>query len=116
MNKNPMKKITTFMIPLIALVLPVVAHGQLNIELNNPLQADSIADLVATILDFVLQLGAIAATLAIIYAGFMYVTAQGDTSKITTAHRTFLYAVIGAAIILGSKVILEVIRNTVNAF
>lgn len=52
----------------------------------------------------------------IIYAGFMYVTAQGEPGKIGQAHKALLYAVIGGVIILAANVILAVIQGTVDAF
>jgi hypothetical protein len=51
--------------------------------------------------------------LAIIYAGFLYVKAQGNPGELEVAHRTLLYTVIGGALLLGSFVIAEAIRATV---
>lgn len=52
----------------------------------------------------------------IIYAGFTYVMAQGNETKVSTANRALLYAVIGGVIILGANVILAVIQGTVDSF
>ncbi len=50
----------------------------------------------------------------IIYAGFMYVTARGNPEAIKKAHMALLYALIGGMLILGSRILLDIITNTVN--
>lgn len=75
---------------------------------------DDLFALVNAVLDGVMKLGAILAVLAIIYSGFLFVTAGGDEGKIKTAKLVLLYTVIGAAILLGAKVIATVIQNTVT--
>lgn len=62
----------------------------------------------------ILPIGGILAVLAFIYSGFLYVTAQGDAKKITTAHHALLYTAIGTAVLLGAWVIAKVIENTIN--
>ena len=52
----------------------------------------------------------------LIYAGFMYVTAQGNPQKIEIASRSLLYGIIGGVIILGSVAILAIVKNVVGAF
>mgnify|MGYP003394299859 FL=1 len=47
-------------------------------------------------------------------SGFMYVTAQGDETKIKTAHKSLLYTSIGTAVLLGAWTLANVICNTVN--
>jgi hypothetical protein len=52
----------------------------------------------------------------IIFAGFTYVTAQGNPEKIKLASQSLLYGIIGGVIILGSSAIMVIIRNLVDAF
>ena len=52
----------------------------------------------------------------IIYAGFLFVTAQGKDEALKSARKALVNALIGAAIVFGAFVILEVIEATVNAF
>lgn len=63
----------------------------------------------------VLPLGGILVVLAFIWSGFMYVTAQGNSTGIEKANRALLYTAIGTAILLGAKVLTSVISNTVNS-
>ena len=97
-------------------VVPLLA-GQTNCEpgkLCNPIESDNIAVLIKNILKIVAQLGAIVCVFFIIYAGFLYVTANGDPGKIKTAHSTFLWSVVGTAVLLGASVLAELICNTVS--
>jgi len=84
-------------------------------HIDNPLKTKSLMAFVDNIIDAALDLGAIVAVLAIIYAGFMFVTASGDEEKIKTAKKILLYSVIGIAILLGARMISSIIVNTVTA-
>jgi len=52
----------------------------------------------------------------LIFAGFMYVTAQGNPEKIKLASQSLLYGIIGGVIVLGSSAIMVIISNLVDAF
>lgn len=54
----------------------------------------------------------IAAIITIMIAGIMFITAAGDTNKISTARRTIVYAVVGLiVIVLARTIILFVVGN-----
>ena len=61
----------------------------------------------------ILPVGSVVVVIMVIYAGFLFVTAQGNEKKISDAKRGFMYAVIGALILLGSWVIANSIRGTI---
>jgi|GEM_PF-2308514 len=83
--------------------------------IDNPLKNDSLIAFINSIIDAALKLGAIVSVVAVILAGFMFVTAHGDEDKIKTAKNILLYAVIGMVILLGARMISEVIINTVTS-
>lgn len=87
-----------------------------NIKLPNPFSGGSslFALLEKVINNILLPIGGVLAVLAFIYAGFLYVTAQGNQTKLATAHKALLYTAIGTAVLLGSWVIAKVIENTIN--
>jgi len=62
-----------------------------------------------------LTLGIPIVALAIVYSGFLFVFARGNTEKLTSAKKTLMYTLIGAAILLGSWAIAKLISTTVNA-
>ncbi|MEX0932472.1 MAG: pilin [Parcubacteria group bacterium] len=86
------------------------------ITIPNPLKGgDSLFELLSTIIDkILLPIGGILAVLAFIYSGFLYVTAQGNQTKIETAHRALLYTAMGTAVLLGAWVIARVICGTLE--
>jgi len=85
-------------------------------ELTNPLAFPSITELMQAILNMVIVISIPFVMLFIIYAGFKYVTAQGNPEKLQEANRALIYGVIGGVIIIGAVAILQIVQNTVNAF
>lgn len=84
--------------------------------LQNPLNTPDITSFLLSLLR-ILEIFAVPLIIfMIIYAGFMYVTAQGNETIVSNAHKALLYAVIGGVIIIGAEAILAVIQGTVNAF
>lgn len=85
-------------------------------QFDNPLgQTGSLETFLNKLLDVIILIGSIAVVLSIIMAGLKYVTAQGDEGQIESAHKQLTWTVIGAAILLGAKVIAMVVQNTVKA-
>ena len=82
--------------------------------INNPLKSNDINGILSNIMDLVAIVGGIVVVLFIIYSGFKYVTAGGDTGKIEKAREMFFATVIGGAILLGADVIATVVINTVK--
>jgi hypothetical protein len=89
--------------------------GGSSVTIDNPLKATSIVLLFQTILDIVLIFAVPIIVFFIIYAGFLYVTARGNAGTIEKAHMALLYALIGGLLILGARVLIEVIQGTVDS-
>ncbi len=53
-------------------------------------------------------------TLFMVVAGFMFIAARGNESKLTEAKKNFMYVIIGALLILGAWVIATLIGGTVT--
>lgn len=131
-----MKKISKllFFIPAIAMMFAVVTPlfaqpvggggttpttpepTELDFELNNPLQDDinTVPVLIEKMLEIVVVIAIPIITLMIIYTGFLFVQARGNSAKIKAAKDALLYTVIGAAIIIGAWTIAQVIGGTVD--
>ena len=85
------------------------------IEIKNPFKEETIEGLITTIIkDILIPIGSVVAVVMVIYAGFLFVTARGDTGQITKAKDALFWAVIGAAILLGAWVISEAIGKTIS--
>ncbi|GEM_PF-2499767 len=94
-----------------------VATGESGVPgLQNPLgDVESFPDLLEKILrGVVMPIGAVVATLAIIYSGFLFVTAQGNTEKLETARKAFFWSVVGALVLLGALAISAGIEATLQ--
>lgn len=81
-------------------------------KLQNPLNVDSIEALLLLIVDIAIYIGTAFAILAIIFVGFKFVMAQGKPEKISEAKMWFFYIIIGLAVLISSKVIVEIVKNT----
>lgn len=111
-------KINTFRFVLIfsVLLLPLISLAQSAGQITNPLgSTKELIPFLDKIIDACLKLGAVIAVVALIYAGFLFVTAGGDEKKIETAKNTITYTVIGIIILLGARAISAVITNTVDS-
>lgn len=84
--------------------------------LANPITFGSIPDLLAAMLNIVIVISIPFVVFFIIYAGFMYVTAQGNPEKLKAANTALLYSVIGGVIIVGSVAIVQIVKNLAQAF
>ncbi len=74
-------------------------------DLVNLIVIDSLAELPSLLLDVLLVFAVPFTVLYIMYAGFLYVTAQGNPGKIEAAHRALLWSVVGGVVILGARLI-----------
>jgi len=85
-------------------------------KINNPL-GDKITDLpsfIKIVVEIVLTVGIPILALAIIYTGYLFVAAQGNSNKLKEAKDALLAVLIGGALLLGAFVIAEAIGGTVD--
>ena len=90
-------------------------NGDSNGDGFNPLEVDSIYELIRMIFEnIVIPIGGVIATLAIVYSGFLFVTAQGNQEQLTRARSAFFWSVVGAVVLLGSWAIAAGIEATLD--
>jgi len=89
--------------------LPLIT---LAIEFENPINKQSLKDVVVAILDFVVEVGTIIAVLFLVYAGFLFVFARGSESMLDKAKQTFFWTIVGGVVILGAFVLSDIIKET----
>lgn len=85
-------------------------------SLVSPLKFNSLVEFFNAVLDVIIIIAVPVIVFFIIWAGFMYVTAGGDTSKIQKATTAFTWVVVGGLLILGAKVLVEIIEGTIDSF
>jgi hypothetical protein len=85
------------------------------IKLQNPTKFNSIIELVnALVKNVIIPIAVPFLALAIMYTGFLFVTAKGNTDKITKAKEALKYTLFGGAIILAAYVIATALQGTIN--
>jgi len=85
------------------------------VKLENPIKGiDSIPGLIQTLLEGAIKIALPLIAIAIIFAGFQYVAARGNSEKISRAHQTLLWTLVGSAILLGSWALAKLIGATVT--
>ncbi|HTE49055.1 MAG TPA: hypothetical protein VK675_04065 [Candidatus Paceibacterota bacterium] len=84
-------------------------------KICNPIEATSLNGLIKSLLEGVIRVGLPIVALAIIYCGFLFVSARGNPQELTKAKNALLYTLIGAAILIGSWAIAQLISETVLA-
>ena len=99
-----------------AVTFAQVGNPPASVVIKNPLGSNTtLTGLFTTLLQILLVFAVPIVVFFIIYAGFLYVTAQGKPDQISQAHRALLYALIGGVLILGGTLLIEVVQNTVDA-
>jgi hypothetical protein len=85
-------------------------------KIVNPLASkgiDSVQGLIKILLQGLIRIGFPIVALAILYSGFLFVAARGNSEKLETAKQSLMYSIIGAVILLGSWSIAMLISETV---
>ena len=85
--------------------------------LQSPLdpKVTSIGGLVQTFIDVISYILILFAVLMLVYTGLQYILAQGNSERIKELHKKLLWIVVGVAIVIGARVIIEVVINTLSA-
>ena len=91
---------------IIALFLPLILKAE---EIPSPIKAKTFAELIEDITVIILDVGIPLAAIMLIYSGFLFVTAGGNEEKLKKAKQNFYWAIIGAAVIIGARVIAKAV-------
>ncbi len=78
---------------------------------DDPQPEDNINNLITTVVDIFSAVVGIVAVLMILYGGFRYITAGGDSSKITSAQQTIIYAIVGLVIVALAQIVVRFVLN-----
>lgn len=71
----------------------------------------TINDLISTVIDVLSLIVGVVAVIMIIVGGFRYVTAAGDSSNITAAKNTIVYAIIGLVFVAFAQFIVQFVLD-----
>ncbi len=92
--------------------IPIAHAAAASATLVNPLQANTIQELIFFVIDLAMNVGVVIAVIMIIYAGFNFIMARGSPTELVKARSFFYGVIIGLAVLIASKVIVQIIQNT----
>jgi hypothetical protein len=84
-------------------------------QLSNPIGQSDIVSFITNVLNGIIKIGIPVVALAIIYCGFLFVAARGNSEKLTKAKEALFYTLIGAAILLGAMALAHLVSDTVTS-
>lgn len=87
---------------------------QTTVSIKNPIGDVTVAGIITKVIGFMVQIGSVAVVLAIVYAGFLFVAAQGNPGEIAKAKTTLFWTIIGAMVLLGAQLIAGVVESTLK--
>ncbi len=94
--------------------LYVFAEGS---KLDNPLKDEysTVDKLIGALLKIIIKIGVPVAALFLVYAGFMFVTSQGEPKRLDTAKSILIWTIVGTFLVVGAMVIREVLTSTIGS-
>lgn len=102
------------------LLLPTAVFAQENSPIadvngiENPTESSSLQEFLGKILEAIVTLLYPILVLALVYSGFLFVTAQGNPQKLQKARTVLKWVIVGAVIIFARWLIADIIGTTVN--
>lgn len=85
--------------------------------IQNPLSSkfNSVGSLVSGFAEIFSYLVVIFAVLALVWVGFQFILARGNGERMKELKNWLLYIVIGVAVVIGARIIISVVINTLSA-
>ena len=99
------KKIVVHILLLTLFLFPLVGFTQ-DIE-----SGDDVIQIIINITNFIWAVFMVITVIAFLVAGFFYITAAGDPTKVTRANKMVLYSIIGVAVALLSGGMVALIQS-----
>ena len=94
---------------------PISTGNTGTFTLSNPLKVNSIGGLIQNFLEIFSYIVILIAVLALIYVGFLYVMSQGKPEKRKDLGNWLVNIVIGVAVVIAARLIVNVVINTLSA-
>jgi formate hydrogenlyase subunit 3/multisubunit Na+/H+ antiporter MnhD subunit len=91
-----------------------LAQSTFNNSLDNPIASPHLYCFLHGILGAFILIVFPIIVLMLVYSGFLFISAQGNPSKIDEAKKWFFWVVIGGLIVLGAQALTWAIEGTVN--
>lgn len=83
--------------------------------LTSPLKVKSVGGLVQNFVEIFSYIVILFAVLALIWVGFQFIWARGNATKMTELKSWLMWIVVGVAVVIGARIIIQVVINTLAA-
>ena len=90
------------------------SQTQVSVKLDNPIKVNNFSELVSKVISTAVLVIMPFVVVYFIYAGFLFVKAQGKPEDIAEAKTAMTYSIIGAFILLGAQAFAQIIGSTVT--
>lgn len=95
-------------------ITPSAVPNGAGFSLSDPLNSQTLCGLIKQLLQAVLVIGVPVAVLFLVWAGFLFVWAQGNPTKLQRARKNLMYVLIGIGIFLGAWTLGQMIAGTLK--
>ncbi len=85
------------------------------VTLKNPLQANSISDIIFSFMQIVTYLAVIFGVIMLMWVGLQMVLAQGKPEEIKRRSTELLWVVVGIGVIIGARILVSAVINTLSS-
>ncbi len=107
-----LKKISIKILCFVVVMFPLFAFSE---GLKDPLSDMTVQEFISKMLGYLVKVGGVLATLAVVYVGFLFASAGGDSGKLKTARSALINTLLGLAILLGAEILGATITSTINS-
>lgn len=108
---NNMYRLLTILFVYLLASAPLLVRAA---ELQSPLKFPDLSSLIEGLLRSIVYISFPIISLFVVYAGFKFLTAQGNETKLTSAKENIRYVILGALLILGAWALAQLLGGTVN--
>jgi len=93
---------------------PAITTPNTEGKVPNPLNVDTVSEVLLALFNIIKEIGMVVVVVAIIYTGFLFVTAQGNDKKLGEAKQSLQWVIIGSALVLGAWALAKAIEVTIT--
>jgi len=112
------KKLVVFLLPVLLIAIFAPVYAAVSQEGWNPealkvtnLPYRPVAEILLTFINWAIIIIGLLGVIVFIYAGFLYLTAQGETDKIETAKKVMIYAIVGIVVAVLGYVVVKTVND-----
>ncbi len=113
--KNTLAKVSSSLVIFSGLATSAFASLFDGRDLIDQLEGDdrTLNQLIVDIINWVIGLAALVAVVMLIYAGYLYITANGDENKVSSATKTLTFAIVGLVVVFIAVLLVNFVLNSV---